>query len=235
MSFHYPNDSKVFFQLRQCCDRVKNSFIQSRNMESSITLAITGASGAIYAIRLIELLLKNGKIINLLISKPGLIVLGMETDLGLSAQPAKIKQQLINYFQAEEGQLNVFGHDQWTAPIASGTGVAGAMVVCPCTTGTLASIATGQSRNLLERAADVTLKEQKKLILVIRETPLSAIHLEHMLKLARLGVVIMPANPGFYHGVKHIDDLVDYIIARVLDHLEIAHDLIPRWGEETEI
>lgn len=203
-------------------------------MKPTITLAITGASGSVYALRLMQIIFQQDRSINLLISKPGQIVLGMETELNLSSQPAKIRQQLVSHYGAREDQLMVYGRDQWTAPIASGSGITDAMVVCPCTTGTLASIATGQSRDLLERAADVTLKEQKKLILVIRETPLSAIHLEHMLKLARLGVVIMPANPGFYHGAKDISDLVDFVVAKILDHLQIPHDLIPRWGIDKE-
>jgi len=200
-------------------------------MTPAITLAITGASGSAYALRLMEQLLASDQAVNLLISKPGQIVLGMETDLALSSQPAKIQQQLADHYQlSDPSRLAVYGRDQWTAPIASGSGISRAMVVCPCTTGTLASIANGQSKDLLERAADVTIKEQKKLILVIRETPLSAIHLEHMLKLARLGVVIMPANPGFYSGVEKVSDLVDFIVARVLDHLDITHNLTPRWG-----
>ena len=200
-------------------------------MNPAITLAITGASGAAYALRLMEVLLQSGQSLNLVISKPGQIVLGMETELSLSSKPASIQQQLCEHYRLDDPSLlNVYGRDQWTAPIASGSGISRAMVVCPCTTGSLASIAMGHSRDLLERAADVTIKEQKKLILVIRETPLSAIHLEHMLKLARLGVVIMPANPGFYHGVEGISDLVDFMVARILDHLDIEHDLIPRWG-----
>ena len=105
------------------------------------------------------------------------------------------------------------------------------MVVCPCTTGSLAAIANGNSDNLMERAADVMLKEQRKLILVVRETPLSVIHLENMLKLARAGACILPANPGFYHQPQTIDDLVDFIVARILDHMQIEHGLLPRWGE----
>jgi 4-hydroxy-3-polyprenylbenzoate decarboxylase len=200
-------------------------------MTPAITLAITGASGSAYALRLMEQLLTSGQTVNLLISKPGQIVLGMETDLALSSQPARIQQQLAEHYSlSDPSKLAVYGRDQWTAPIASGTGISRAMVICPCTTGTLASIANGQSKNLLERAADVTIKEQKKLIMVIRETPLSAIHLEHMLKLARLGVVIMPANPGFYMGVEKVSDLVDFVVGRILDHLDITHNLTPRWG-----
>jgi 4-hydroxy-3-polyprenylbenzoate decarboxylase len=200
-------------------------------MNPAITLAITGASGSAYSLRLMEYLLKSGQPLNLLISKPGQIVLGMETDLSLSSKPANIHRQLSEHYQLKDPSLlNVYGRDQWTAPIASGSGISRAMVVCPCTTGSLASIAIGHSRDLLERAADVTIKEQKKLILVIRETPLSAIHLEHMLKLAQIGVVIMPANPGFYLGVQKVGDLVDFMVARILDHLDIQHDLVPRWG-----
>jgi 4-hydroxy-3-polyprenylbenzoate decarboxylase len=200
-------------------------------MPHDITLAITGASGSPYALRLLEQLLTSGQQVNLIISKPGQIVLGMETDLSLSANPGKIQQQLSSLYRPDDPeQLRVYGTDQWTAPIASGSAISRAMVVCPCTTGTLASIATGQSRNLIDRAADVTIKEQKKLIMVIRETPLSAIHLEQMMKLAQLGVVVMPASPGFYTGAENISDLVDFVVARILDHLDIQHNLMPRWG-----
>ena len=202
-------------------------------MSSAITLAITGASGAQYALRLLEQLLASGRAVNLLVSKPGQIVLNMESGLTLSGQPGKMQRQLVEHFSVDNpGQLSVFGQDQWTAPVASGTGISRSMVVCPCTTGTLAGIATGQSRNLIERAADVSIKEHKQLILVVRETPLSAIHLENMLKLARLGVTIMPANPGFYFGVTSVNDLVDFMVARVLDHLDIPHQLTPTWGVE---
>lgn len=200
-------------------------------MSPSITLAITGASGAPYALRLLEQLLAADQQVNLLISKPGQIVLGMETELSLSSRPAKIQQQLAEHYRLQQqDQLQVYGIDQWTAPIASGSAISRAMVVCPCTTGTLASIATGQSRNLIDRAADVTIKEQKKLIMVVREMPVSAIHLEHMLRLARLGVVIMPASPGFYTGIETVQELVDFVVSRILDHLDIPHNLMPRWG-----
>ena len=202
-------------------------------MAAAITLAITGASGAPYALRLLELSLMSGRPVNLLVSKPGQIVLNMESGMTLSGQPGKMQAQLAQHFGLDNaGQLSVYGQDQWTAPIASGTGISESMVVCPCTTGTLAGIATGQSRNLIERAADVSIKEQKKLILVVRETPLSAIHLENMLKLARLGVIILPANPGFYFGVDSVNDLVDFVVARILDHLGITHNLTPTWGME---
>ena len=117
------------------------------------------------------------------------------------------------------------------APVASGSGAPSAMVVCPCSTGSLSAIATGASNNLIERAADVALKERRTLILVPRETPFSAIHLEHMLSLARMGAVILPAAPGFYHRPQTLDDMIDFIVARILNQLGVSHALMPRWGE----
>lgn len=199
----------------------------------TISLAITGASGAAYAVRLMECLVKADLRLYVMVSQPGQIVLGMETDLHLPGRPAEIQRKLMERYRAKQGQLRVFGNDQWSAPVASGTGVTDAMVICPCTTGTLASVANGISRSLLERAADVIIKEQKKLILVVRETPLSVIHLEHMLKLAQMGVVILPANPGFYNKPESVTDLVDFIVARILDHLDVEHALVPIWGSES--
>jgi len=196
-----------------------------------ITLAITGASGSAYGLRLLECLLGAGRRVCLLISRPGRLVVRMETGLELPSRPEEIRRLLSERFQAAEGQLRVFGPEQWTAPVASGSNPPQAMVVCPCTVSTLSAIACGASNNLLERAADVMLKEQRKLILVVRETPFSAVHLENMLKLARLGVLIMPAAPGFYHRPRSVDDLVDFMVARVLDQLGIEHGLGPRWGE----
>ena len=196
----------------------------------TITLAMTGASGAVYGLRLLECLLNAGQQVYLLVSSPAQVVLAMETDLKIPGAPKEMQKFFYEHYAARAGQLQVFGKEQWTAPIASGSGVSRAMVVCPCTSGTLAAIACGNSDNLLERAADVVIKERRKLILVPREMPFSAIHLEHMLKLSRLGVVIMPASPGFYHHPASIDDLVDFVVARILDHLGIDHDLTPRWG-----
>jgi len=193
-------------------------------------LAITGASGAPYALRLLHELIRQGQRVDVMISAPGQIVMGMETSLKLPGRTAEIQRVLSVECGAAEGQLRVFGREEWTAPLASGSSAPRAMVVCPCTTGTLASIAAGTSSNLIERAADVTIKEGRKLVLVPRETPFSAIHLENMLKLARLGVVILPPNPGFYQGPASIDDLVDFVVARILDQLEVANDLAPRWG-----
>ncbi|MCG6868804.1 MAG: UbiX family flavin prenyltransferase [Gammaproteobacteria bacterium] len=199
--------------------------------EKTISVAITGASGAAYAIRLLECLLGARVQVYLMISRPGQIVLGTETDIDLPGRPAGIQRLLGEQFGATGGQLRVFGQDEWTAPVASGSSAPDAMIVCPCTTGTLAAIATGVSRSLLERAADVVLKEGRRLVLVVRETPFSAIHLEHMLGLARLGAVILPANPGFYLHPETVSDLVDFVVARVLDQVGVPHGLSSRWGE----
>jgi 4-hydroxy-3-polyprenylbenzoate decarboxylase len=196
-----------------------------------IALAITGASGAQYALRLLQCLLAAGESVYLMVSEPGQIVISMETDLALPARPAEMQRFLVEHYAARPEQLQVFGKKEWTAPVASGTSVPRAMVVCPCTMGTLANIANGISSNLIDRAADVVIKEGRKLIMVPRETPFSAIHLENMLKLARLGVIMLAANPGFYHRPQSIDDLVDFVVARILDQLDISHDLSKRWGE----
>jgi 4-hydroxy-3-polyprenylbenzoate decarboxylase len=196
----------------------------------AITLAMTGASGAAYGLRLLEQLIIAEKKVYLLISKPAQIVINMETTLKIPSHPAEIEAILSEYYNAKSGQLQVFGREQWMAPIASGSSVASAMVICPCTSGTLSAIANGLSHNLIERAADVTLKEQRKLILVHRETPLSVINLENMLKLAKIGAVILPANPGFYHNPEKISEIIDFIVARILDHLSVEHDLLARWG-----
>ena len=195
-----------------------------------VALAITGASGAAYALRLLEVLLQQGERVDLMVSVPGQIVVSMETELKLPGRPAEIQRVLSEIYAADEGQLRVFGREEWTAPVASGSSAPRAMVVCPCTTGTLAGIAAGTSHNLIERAADVAIKEGRRLILVPRETPFSAIHLENMLKLARLGVVILPPNPGFYQNPASLDDVIDFVVARILDQLGIGNELSPRWG-----
>ena len=196
-----------------------------------VALAWTGASGAAYGVRLLECLLGAGERVYLMVSRPGLLVINGETDLGLPGRATDVERQLAAHFHAAPGQLRVFGQDEWTAPVASGSARFRAMVICPCSMATLAAIAGGASRSLIERAADVTLKEQRRLILVPRETPFSAVHLENMLALARLGVIIAAANPGFYHRPLQASDLVDYMVARILDLLDVPHQLLPRWGE----
>lgn len=199
-------------------------------MNNSITLAMTGASGAPYGLRLLEQLIFAKKQVNFLISQAGMLVLASEMQLNLPTHTDRAAEILSELYGAEPGQIQVYAKQDWMAPIASGSAAADAMVICPCTTGCLAAVATGQCDNLIERAADVTLKEKKNLIMVVREMPLSEIHLEHMLKLARMGVTIMPPSPGFYHKPKEILELVDFVVARILDHLQISHQLLPRWG-----
>jgi len=203
-------------------------------MTTPITLAMTGASGALYGLRLLEQLIAAERTVYLLVSAPAQIVIQMETGLQLPSQTADLQALLSEKYHATKGQLQVFGRKQWTASLASGSAVPQAMVICPCTSGTLSAIAMGLSHNLIERAADVILKERRKLILVHRETPLSVIHLENMLRLAKMGAIILPASPGFYHQPQQIIELVDFIVARILDHLAIPHTLLPAWGNTQE-
>lgn len=202
--------------------------------DAPITLAITGASGGLYGLRLLECLIKAQRPVYLLISEAGRLVLSMEHDVTLPARPADMARALTDRFNAGPEQLRVFGPKAWTAPVASGSGAPRQMVVCPCTTGTLGRIAAGTSEALIERAADVVLKERGQLILVPRETPLSEIHLENMLRLTRMGAVMLPANPGFYHRPTDLAGVVDFVIARVLDRLGIDQTMIPPWGEPTD-
>ncbi|TNH14642.1 flavin prenyltransferase UbiX [Halomonas sp. BL6] len=197
-----------------------------------VTVALTGASGAQYGLRLIDVLVKAGHEVWVMISKAAHMVIATETDVSLPAQPQRLVEALTERSGAQPGQIRCFGREDWMAPVASGSGAPSAMVVCPCSTGTLSAVATGASNNLIERAADVAIKERRTLVMVPRESPFSPIHLEHMLALSRLGVVILPAAPGFYHRPQHLEDLIDFIVARILNQLGIAHTLMPRWGEE---
>jgi 4-hydroxy-3-polyprenylbenzoate decarboxylase len=197
----------------------------------TITVALTGASGIPYALRLIESLLAARCRVYVLSSQVASVVAKQELDFTLPARAQELQDFLVQRFQAPADQLQVFGREEWFAPIASGSNPPDAMVVCPCTMSTLAAIAAGLADNLIGRAADVVIKEGRKLILVPRETPFSAIHLENMLKLARLGVVILPANPGFYHHPQSVQELVDFVVARILDQLAVPHQLLARWGE----
>lgn len=198
--------------------------------DSRITLAITGASGAPYALRLLECLLAQNQQVSLLLSSAARVVFATEEQLKLPGAPAALQAFLCERYQVSSEQLLVYGKEEWFAPVASGSAAPKRMVVCPCSTGTLSAIATGASDNLIERAADVVMKERGQLILVPREMPLHSIHLEHMLNLSRLGVTIMPAAPGFYHQPQSIADLVDFVVARILDHLGLDQEIMPRWG-----
>jgi 4-hydroxy-3-polyprenylbenzoate decarboxylase len=198
---------------------------------NTVTLALTGASGMAYGLRLLECLLAADLRVYLLLSQAAHIVAKQELGVALPARAGDLEKQLGESLAARDGQLRVFGREDWNAPVASGSNPADAMVVCPCSMGTLAAIAHGLSDNLIERAADVMLKEQKKLILVPREAPFSTLHLENMLALSRMNAVILPANPGFYHRPQSVEDIVDFIVGRILDQLGVRHELTARWGE----
>lgn len=198
--------------------------------DKKITLAVTGASGSGYALRLLECLLAADFQVYLLCSSAARIVFDTEVGLKLPASPDAATKLLSEKFNAKPEQIVVFGKEQWFSPVASGSAAPKQMVVCPCSTGTLAAISQGMSDNLIERAADVVIKERGQLILMVRETPFSTIHLQNMLTLSQQGVTIMPAAPGFYHEPKSIDDLIDFMVGRVLDHLGIEQFIMPRWG-----
>ena len=196
----------------------------------TFALAMTGASGAPYGLRLLEILLQKEYCVHLMISTPGRLVLATEAGVNLSVKPGAAHAKLVSHFQCRPDLLHLYAKDDWFAPIASGSSAPQAMVICPCTSGTLGAIASGQSRTLIERSADVALKERRKLIIVLRETPCSIILLENMLRLAHAGALILPAAPGFYNHPQTIADLVDFVVARILDHIGIEHDLSSRWG-----
>ena len=191
-----------------------------------IFLAITGASGSIYGLRLLEELLRGGHQVALVASESGLEVCRYET--GVELHDAELLKQRWNLAEAALTIRSIT--DLW-APEASGSAAPDAMLIAPCSMGTLGRIAGGMSGNLIERAADVMLKESKPLILLPREAPLSAIHLENMLKLSRCGVRMVPAMPAFYHKPTTVDDLIDFVVGKVLDQLGVSHTLFKRWGE----
>ena len=193
-------------------------------------IAITGASGAIYGLRLIRELLKRGDDVAVIISPSGFLVLEQEIPLKLSGSKAEIEKGLKKYFGKTKGRLSYFPSDDISSRLSSGSASPRDMIVCPCSMGTLARIAHGISGNLIERAADVILKEKGRLILVPRETPLSQIHLENMLKLSHAGAHIIPPMPGFYHQPKKMEDLVDFVVGKVLDAMGIENKLYKRWG-----
>ena len=197
---------------------------------ASVTLGLTGASGMAYGLRLLECLLGAGVWVALIYSQAAQIVAKQELDIALPSRPQDAAAALRDRYRAPPDSLRVYSREDWYAPVASGSSATDAMVICPCSMGTLAAVASGLADNLIERAADVALKERRRLILVPRETPLSIIHLENMTRLARAGALILPANPGFYHRPQQVEDLVDFIVARVLDQLGVPNALSPRWG-----
>lgn len=202
----------------------------TRKDERIVTVGMTGASGTQYGLRLVECLIKADYTVYLMFTKAAQIVVGSETDCKLPGRTAEQTRYLSTLYGARNGRgpLLIAVHPQLT--LASGSGAPRRMVVCPASMATVSAIATGASENLLERAADVVIKERGHLVIVPRETPFSAIHLENMLKLSRLGVTILPANPGFYNQPTQVAELVDFIVARILDQLDVEHQLMKRWG-----
>jgi 4-hydroxy-3-polyprenylbenzoate decarboxylase len=226
-------------------------------MKPNFVLGITGASGAIYAVRLLDVLLSAGSDVQLSISPAGQTVLRQELGLIVDLEEFLLEQLLPGRAQLEaadchallreslsapaaasaaspaggRGTARYYHYRDLMAPIASGSSLTGGMVVCPCSGGTLSGIAHGAAENLIHRAADVHLKERRKLVLVPRETPLSIIQLDNMRRAVEAGAVVFPAMPGFYHGVQSIRDLVDFVVARICDQLGVRHSLMRRWGE----
>ncbi len=227
-------------------------------MKRTIVVAITGASGATYAVRLLEVLSAAGCDIHLTISAAAQAVLKQELDLTIdldkfnpsmlqlggeiSAKDRKLKEirslagisssssNVLSVPSGEPGEIHYHHYRDYMAPIASGSFLTDGMVVCPCSSGTLSSIVHATSANLIHRSAEVHLKERRKLVLVPRETPLSMVQLDNLKRAAEAGAVILPAMPGFYHGVKSILDLIDFVVARICDQLGIPNSLIKRWG-----
>ena len=196
-----------------------------------IVVAITGASGSIYGLRLVEELLRAECRVTLLLSKSGLAVLCYETGLAWQGSAEQLQQQMRQHFGVA-GQLRHYAADDLFAPVASGSSAPDAVVIAPCSMGTAGRIAAGISDNLIERVADVALKERRGLLLLPRETPLNQIHLENLLRLSRAGAQIVPAMPAFYHRPTELAELVDFMVGKLLDALGFQHRLFTRWGEE---
>ena len=206
-------------------------------MSAPYVVAITGASGAIYAQRLLQALLAAGHDIYLCISPAGKTVIQQELRLNVDLDDFHASQLLPDSIPplpdppgAVPGQLRYYHYGNYFAPIASGSALTSGMVICPCSGGTLSGVVTGASSNLIHRAADVHLKERRPLILIPRETPLSLVQIENMQKACEQGATVLPAMPGWYHGVESLQDLVDFVVARTLDHLGVPHHLMKRWG-----
>lgn len=200
-------------------------------MPKVITLAITGASGAQYGLSLLKQLLAAECRVYLLVSRAAEVVINRETEHSLPTEFEQQKAWFEQHFSPVPGQLTLFHKEDWFAPVASGSSPIDAMVICPASGGTLSAIAHGASNNLIERAGDVALKERYPLVLVPREAPYSQVHLENMLKLTQMGAMILPASPGFYQNPASMQDLIDFVVARILDQLKIKQELLPQWGQ----
>jgi 4-hydroxy-3-polyprenylbenzoate decarboxylase len=194
-----------------------------------ICVGITGASGAVYAVRLLEVLLEAGREVHLSVSASGRDVIKQEYNRTISLENFRIADLLERRYES----LKYHHWQDFMAPIASGSFLTDGMIVCPCSGTTLSAIATGAAGNLIQRTAEVHLKERRKLILVPRETPLSLVHIDNMRRVAQAGAIVLPASPGWYHGVKRVEDLVDFVVARICDQLGVEHNLMKRWGTES--
>ena len=206
-------------------------------MDNTITVAITGASGTIYGVRLIQHLLEHGVKVAVVVSKDSKDVFEAELGINWPPEPAEQESMLANLIgcHSEPNSLTVYGNNDWRSPLASGSAAPKRMVICPCSMGTLSAVACGASDNLIERAADVVLKERGQLIVVPRETPLSSIHLQNMLTLSQTGATILPPSPGFYQNPTSISDLVNFIVARIMDQLGIDNSIGTRWSDQPVI
>ena len=202
--------------------------------ERKITLALTGASGAPYGLRLLQQLVAANSQVYLLLSDAAKIVLATEADLAVPSDHQQAQLFLNEHFCAKENQIQLLEKSDWFSAPASGSSSPKQMVICPCSMGTLSSISHGASNNLIERAADVILKERGQLLIAWRESPLSTIHLENMLSLSKLGVTLMPLAPGFYHKPQTLEEIVDFMVARILYHLNIDQSLILPWMSENK-
>lgn len=203
-------------------------------MPRTLTLAMTGASGLPYALRLLQCLVNAQCKVYLILSDATREVARVEMGYELPEDPKALHEVLAKELNIPHDGFRVLGNRDWLSAPASGSGAPPQMVVCPCSMGTLAAIAHGASDNLIERAADVVLKERGQLILVPREMPYSTLHLQNMLQLSQLGVILMPASPAFYHRPRTLVDLVDFVVARILDHLKVPQQLVPPWGVASE-
>ena len=203
-------------------------------MRHPIVVGITGASGAVYAQRLLEFLTgQDAAQVHLTISESGQKVLAHEVNADVDLKNFDLKKLLPHVAKRDAAKVTYHHYKDFMTPIASGSFQTSAMIVCPCSGTTMSGIANASSSNLILRAADVHLKEKRRLIVVPRETPLSVLQIRNMEAIASAGATVMPASPGFYHGYDSVNQLVDFVVARILDHLEINHDLIKRWGNES--
>ncbi len=200
-------------------------------MKHPICIGVTGASGAVYVVRLLEVLCASGRDVHFSISPSGRDVIHQE--LGLTVDLDNIQlEQLLPISADARGNIEYYHHQDFMAPMASGSFLTAGMVICPCSGTTLSAVAAGAAGNLIQRAAEVHLKERRKLIVVPRETPLSLAHIDNMRRVTEAGAVVLPASPGWYHGVNDVSDLVDFVVARICDQFEVEHKLTKRWGEK---